>query len=44
MEAIALKRGFVMHGGRIDFERAAKTVLDEFRGGLIGRVTLERAR
>jgi ribosome biogenesis GTPase A len=44
MEAIALRRGFVMHGGRVDFGRAAKTVLDEFRGGLIGRVTLEKAR
>ncbi|MCI8610264.1 MAG: ribosome biogenesis GTPase YlqF [Firmicutes bacterium] len=41
MEAIALKRGFILPGKRIDYERCAKTVLDEFRGGKIGRITLE---
>ena len=40
MEAIALKRGFILSGKRIDYERCAKTVLDEFRGGIIGRITL----
>lgn len=43
MEAIALKRGFFLPGKRIDYERCAKTVLDEFRGGKIGRITLEKA-
>ena len=43
MEAIALKRGFILPGKRIDYERCAKTVLDEFRGGKIGRITLEKA-
>lgn len=42
MEAIALKRGFILPGKRIDYERCAKTVLDEFRGGKIGRITLEK--
>lgn len=42
MEQIALKRGFIFPGKRIDYERTAKTVLDEFRGGKIGRITLER--
>ena len=41
MEAIAAKRGFVLPGKRYDYERTAKTVLDEFRGGKIGRITLE---
>lgn len=41
MEAIAGKRGFIMSGKRIDYSRTAKTVLDEFRSGLIGRITLE---
>lgn len=41
MEAIAEKRGFLLPGKRIDYERCAKTVLDEFRGGKIGRITLE---
>lgn len=44
MEQIALKRGFIFPGKRIDYERTAKTVLDEFRGGKIGRITLERAK
>ena len=44
MEAIALKRGFILSGKRIDYERCAKTVLDEFRGGIIGRITLEKVQ
>ena len=42
MDKIALKRGFIMSGKRIDYERTGRTVLDEFRGGKIGRITLER--
>lgn len=41
MEAIAKKRGFIMSGNRIDYDRTAKTVLDEFRSSTIGRITLE---
>lgn len=41
MEAIAAKRGFIMSGKRIDYERTARTVLDEFRAGTIGKITLE---
>lgn len=41
MEAIAQKRGFILPGKRIDYERCAKTLLDEFRGGKIGRISLE---
>lgn len=44
MEAIAGKRGFILPGKRIDYERCARTVLDEFRGGKIGRITLEKAK
>ena len=43
MDNIALKRGFIMSGRRIDYERTGRTVLDEFRGGKIGKITLERA-
>lgn len=42
MENMALKRGCILPGKRIDYERIAKLVLDEFRGGKIGRITLER--
>lgn len=43
MEAIAVKRGFLLPGKRINYERCARTVLDEFRSGKIGRITLEAA-
>ena len=43
MEEIARLRGFVLPGKRIDYERTARTVLDEFRAGKIGRITLENA-
>lgn len=36
------KRGFVLRGGEIDTERMARILLDEFRGGKLGRFTLER--
>ena len=42
MEAIAKKRGFILPGKRIDYERTAKTVLDEFRSAAIGKITLEK--
>ncbi len=38
----ARKRGFLVTGGEPDTERMAKTLLDEFRGGKLGRITLER--
>ena len=41
MDNIARKRGFILSGNRIDYERTARAVLDEFRGGKIGRITLE---
>ena len=36
------KRGFVVSGGEIDTERAAKILLDEFRGAKLGNITLEK--
>ena len=36
------KRGFVVSGGEIDTERAAKILLDEFRGAKLGNISLER--
>ncbi len=35
------KRGFVVRGGEVDTERMARILLDEFRGGRLGRFTLE---
>jgi len=42
MEAMAVKRGCILPGKRIDYERTGHMVLDEFRSGTIGRITLER--
>lgn len=42
MEAIAKKRGFILPGKRIDYERTAKVLLDEFRSATIGKITLEK--
>lgn len=38
---IGAHRGYKVSGGRIDWERTAKVILDEFRDGKIGRITLE---
>lgn len=38
---IAKARGMLISGGEPDTERAAITLLDEFRGGKIGRITLD---
>ena len=42
MEAAGKKRGFLISGGEVDTDRMAKILLDEFRGGKLGRFTLER--
>ncbi len=42
MEAVAKKRGMLISGGEIDTERVSVMILDEFRGGRIGKITLER--
>ena len=41
LEAGARKRGFLISGGEVDLERMANILLDEFRAGKMGRITLE---
>ncbi len=41
MEAIAQKRGCILPGKQIDYHRVANLVLDEFRKGTIGCISLE---
>ena len=41
LEQGAKNRGMLISGGRADTERMAKVLLDEFRGGKLGRFTLE---
>ena len=41
LERAGRKRGMLVSGGEVDTERMAKVLLDEFRGGKLGRFTLE---
>ena len=40
-ELVGKKRGFLISGGQINHQRCAEMLLDEFRGGKIGKITLE---
>lgn len=42
MEEIGLKRGAKLRGNEIDYTKVSNIVLDEFRKGRLGRITLER--
>ncbi len=41
-ELVGRKRGFLISGGEINHDRTADMLLDELRGGKIGRITLEK--
>lgn len=41
IEGIALRRGLRMRGGEVDFQKAAKILLQDYRDGRLGRITLE---
>ncbi|MBU5334981.1 ribosome biogenesis GTPase YlqF [Intestinibacter bartlettii] len=41
MEMIGRKRGFILGRNELDYTRIAKTVLNEFREGKLGQITLE---
>ena len=41
MDEIGKKRGTLISGGLIDQEKVAKIILDDFRSGKLGRITLE---
>ena len=42
LETVGLKRGCIVSKGQIDYSRISAIVLDEFRGGKIGNITLEK--
>lgn len=42
LEQIGRKRGMLARGGEIDTERAANMLLDEYRDGRLGRISLEK--
>ncbi len=41
MDMIGRKRGFILGNNELDYTRIATTVLNEFRDGKIGKITLE---
>ena len=42
LEAIGRRRGMIIKGGEVDTEKAAVVLVDEFRDGKLGQITLER--
>lgn len=44
IEKIAKSRGMMVSGGKLDTERAAIAIVDEFRSGKIGKITLEKPK
>ena len=44
LEAIGRKRGMLLRGNEVDTERAANTLLTEYRNGKLGKITLERPK
>ncbi len=43
LETVCKRRGFVLRGGEYDYERAERAVIDDFRKGKLGRITLDTA-
>ena len=39
---IGKKRGTLVSGGQVDEDKVANLLLDEFRSGKIGKITLEK--
>lgn len=44
MNYIGEKRGAILGGNRVDLEKVSKIILDDFRTGKLGRITLERVK
>jgi len=43
MYLIGRKRGALISGGEVDLERTSRIILEDFRSGKVGKITLERA-
>ena len=41
LDCVSKKRGFILKGGDYDYERAERAVIDDFRKGRLGRITLD---
>lgn len=43
LDCVCAKRGFIVRGGEYDYERGIRAVLDDFRKGRLGAITLDTA-
>jgi ribosome biogenesis GTPase A len=41
LERVCVRRGFILKGNEYDYERAERAIIDDFRKGKLGRITLE---
>ena len=44
MELIGKKRGAIVSGGKVDFEKVSRIILDDFRTGKLGKISLEKVK
>ena len=44
MQLVGKKRGAIMSGGYVDDEKTSKIILDDFRSGKLGKITLEKVK
>lgn len=44
MEVIGQKRGAIVSGGKVDLEKVSRIILDDFRSGKLGKITLEKVK
>jgi len=42
LEIIGRKRGAIVSGGHVDEEKVANIILEDFRSGKLGRITIEK--
>lgn len=41
LDCVCKRRGFILRGGEYDYERAERAVIDDFRKGRLGKITLD---
>ena len=41
LEGVCARRGFMLRGGEYDYERGERAIIDDFRKGRLGRITLD---
>ncbi|MBR6774070.1 MAG: hypothetical protein IKM16_05335, partial [Clostridia bacterium] len=44
LKLVAKSRGFLLRGGEVDSERASSAVIEDFRKGRLGKITLDKVK